>query len=78
MYLSKDFLETVKYCEVRIESQFHPVTTQFKFHFKKWYKMSLTISMEWQQIEAPYPGHWRQSTAIANRKQQLEEYFKII
>ena len=76
MYLSKDFLETVKYCEVKV-CRNAPIKTQFKFHFKKWYKMPLKISMEWNSV-AEEPGYWKQPEEINKIKQQLEEYFKII
>ena len=76
MYLSKDFLETVKYCEVNI-IRYSPVRTRFKFYFKQWYKLPLTISIEWNTIYGE-PAMWSQPNEVAVRKQQLEEYFKIV
>jgi hypothetical protein len=56
MLLTKEFIDSVKYYEIKKYYGASCIRTYFHFHFKAWWKPNMSISMDWDVVDTTENG----------------------
>jgi hypothetical protein len=76
MLLTKEFIDSVKYYEIKKHYGGNCIQTHFHFHFKAWWKPKMSISMDWAYIRETENGQLnRETSSIAEFTESLKTAF---